>query len=164
MHGQLQMTKMTECCSMYSCINGYGSTELDECLVVCAFCRVGAGVTVPDFTLSTHVNFQLSFSCLSFTTFSFFTYSFLYSSSHTLCFVSKSLRQSAAYSASDNRYRQGFAAQTKRLRIDTKGGQRRSITSTHHSFRHSLTHLFTSTSRSFFATLGISFTIEFQRS
>lgn len=59
---------------------------------------------------------------------------------------------------------QGFAAQTKRLRIDTKGGQRRSITSTHHSFRHSLTHLFTSTSRSFFATLGISFTIEFQRS
>lgn len=42
---------------MYSCINGYGSMEFDECLVVCVFCWVGVGVMVFDFIFFIYVNF-----------------------------------------------------------------------------------------------------------
>lgn len=132
--------KVIECYSMYSSMNGYRGTELDECLAVCAFCRVGAGVMslTLHFLPTSTLNFLLSF----FHNF-FLSSHILFPILHLTLFV---LFQKAHY----NRLHiqqvipgigQEFTARTKRLRIGTKGGQRRSITSTHSPFRHSLTHI-----------------------
>lgn len=131
--------KVIECCSMYSSMNGYRGTELDECLAVCAFCRVGAGVM--SLTLHFYPRQLSTFFCLSFTIFSFFTYSFPYSSSHALCLFQKAHYNRLHIQQGIPGIGQEFTARTKRLRIGTKRGQRRSITSTHSPFRHSLTHI-----------------------